>query len=204
MRARASGRSRCGAHRFVCAKLGRVPTLVAPSLSDGEIGVRAIVPGDIPAIVAACADPEIPRWTRVPSPYTREDAERFLAIAATEAAAGEGLALAICDVADDRLIGTIGLMEVDRRRGYAEIGYWAAAAARGRGATTRAVVLVRDWAGAELELAEIEILCHCDNRPSQRVAERAGFTDTGAMRAVGRMPPGRRDGYKVYVWRAED
>ncbi len=142
-----------------CATLGRVPTLVAPSLSDGEIGVRAIVPGDIPAIVAACADPEIPRWTRVPSPYTREDAERFLAIAATEAAAGEGLALAICDVADDRLIGTIGLMEVDRRRGYAEIGYWAAAAARGRGATTRAVVLVRDWAGAELELAEIEILC---------------------------------------------
>ena len=48
----------------------------------------------------------------MPSPYTREDAERFLAIAATEAAAGEGVALAVTG-ADDRLIGTIGLMELD-------------------------------------------------------------------------------------------
>ena len=187
-----------------CATLGRVPPIVAPRLSDGEIGVRAILPGDVPAIVAACADPEIPRWTSVPSPYTREDAERFLAIAATEAATGDGIALAICDATRDRLIGTIGLMEVDRPRGYAEIGYWTAASARGRGAATRAVELVRDWAGAELGLVEIEILTHGDNRPSQRVAERAGFTDTGAVRAVARMPPGRRDGYKVYAWRATD
>ena len=156
---------------------------------------------DIPAIVAACQDPEIPRWTRVPSPYLREDAERFLAIAATEARAGEGVALAVCD-ADDRLIGTIGLMEVDRERGYGEIGYWIAAAARGRGAATRAVALVRDWAHAELGLAEIEILAHRDNRPSQLVAERAGFADTGELRSVARMPERIRDGYKVYVWRA--
>jgi len=32
--------------------------------------------------------------------------------------------------------------------------------------------------------------------------ERAGFADTGAIRAMTRMPPDRRDGYKVYVWRA--
>ena len=82
----------------------------------------------------------------MPSPYTREDAERFLALAATEAAAGEGIALAVARAADDRLIGTIGLMDVDRGHGRGEIGYWTAAAARGRGATTRAVVLVRDWA----------------------------------------------------------
>jgi len=179
-----------------------MPAIVAPSLSDGEIGVRPIVAGDIPAIVAACADPEIPRWTRVPSPYTREDAARFLVIAASEAAAGEGAVLAVCEVAHDRLIGTVGLMELDRRRGYAEIGYWIAAPARGRGTATRAVALLRDWAAGELGLAEIEIFAHRDNRPSQRVAERAGFTDTGTIRAVPRMPPDKRDGYKVYVWRA--
>ena len=175
--------------------------IVAPRLSDGEIGLRPLAPADIPDIVAACADPEIPRWTRVPSPYTREDAEQFLAIAATEAAAGEGLALAVAD-AGGRLIGTIGLMEVDRARGYGEIGYWTAAPARGRGAASRAVVLLRDWAHAELALRELEILAHRDNRPSQLVAERAGFADTGEVRSVPRMPPGRRDGYKLYVWRA--
>jgi RimJ/RimL family protein N-acetyltransferase len=179
-----------------------MPAIVAPSLSDGEIAVRPIAPTDIADIVAACRDPEIPRWTRVPSPYTREDAEQFVAIAATEAAAGEGVALAVCDAARDRLIGTIGLMEVDRERGYGAIGYWTAAPARGRGAATRAVALLRDWAHAELGLAEIEICAHRDNRPSQLVAERAGFADTGELRSVPRMPPGKRDGYKVYVWAA--
>jgi RimJ/RimL family protein N-acetyltransferase len=179
-----------------------MPAIPAPRLSDGEITLRPLGPADIPAIVAACRDAEIPRWTSVPSPYTREDAERFLAIAATEAANGEGVALAVTD-RGDRLIGTIGLMEVDRERGSAEIGYWTAAAARGRGTATRAVLLVRDWARRELGLSELEILPHRDNRPSQLVAERAGFAATGEIRSVPRMPAGKRDGYKVYVWRAE-
>jgi RimJ/RimL family protein N-acetyltransferase len=178
-----------------------MPAIVAPTLSDGAIGVRPLAAGDVPAIVAACQDPEIPRWTRVPSPYLREDAERFLAIASAEAAAGEGVALAVVD-AGDRLIGTIGLMEIDRDSGYGEIGYWTAAEARGRGAATRAVALLRDWAHAELGLSAIEILAHGDNRPSQLVAERAGFEDTGELRSVARMPERIRDGYKVYVWRA--
>ena len=178
-----------------------MPPIVAPTLSDGEIAVRPLARADIPDIVAACSDPEIPRWTRVPSPYTREDAERFIAIAATEAAAGEGVALAVAD-AGGRLIGTVGLMDVDRERGSGEIGYWTAAAARGRGAAPRAVALLRDWAHSELGLGELEILPHRDNRPSQRVAERAGFTDTGEIRSVPRMPERIRDGYKVYVWRA--
>jgi RimJ/RimL family protein N-acetyltransferase len=172
-----------------------------PTMRDGDLVLRPLRRGDADAITAECQDPEIPRWTRVPSPYTREDAERFLAIAATEAAAGEGIALAVCEPAGDRLIGTIGLA-VERGRGYAEIGYWTAAPARGRGATTRAVVLVRDWAAGELGLGEIEILAHRDNAASQRVAERAGFSHTGEIRTVPRMPPGKRAGYKVYRWRS--
>ena len=177
-----------------------MPAFSAPTLSDGEITVRALRESDLPDIVTACSDPEIPRWTRVPSPYTREDAVRFLASAAAEAGAGEGLALAIAGAADDRLIGTVGLMDLAAGDGHAEIGYWTAAAARGRGATTRAVVLVRDWAVAELGLRELEILAHRDNPPSQRVAERAGFSATGEERPLPRMPPGRQTGYRVFRW----
>jgi RimJ/RimL family protein N-acetyltransferase len=171
-----------------------------PTLTDGEIALRPARESDIPAIVAACRDPEIARWTRVPSPYMREDAERFLAIAAAEARAGHGVALAVADAAN-RLVGTVGLMELDGE-GYGEIGYWTAADARGRGIASRAVMLVRDWAHAALGLTTIEILPHRDNRASQRVAERAGFTATGEVRSVARMPPGRRDGYLTYRWTA--
>jgi RimJ/RimL family protein N-acetyltransferase len=179
-----------------------MPAIHAPRLSDGAVALRALAHSDIPALVIACRDREIPRWTSVPSPYGREDAERFLAIVATESAAGEGIALAVCDAASDRLIGTIGLMEVQGDRG--EIGYWIAAPDRGRGAAPRAVALLRDWARAELGLRELEILAHRDNRPSQRVAESAGFAATGELRSVARMPPGRRHGYKVYRWRAPE
>lgn len=177
-----------------------MPAIVPPTLTDGEITLRPPRESDIPAIVAACRDPEIPRWTRVPTPYTREDAARFLAIAATEARAGEGVVLAVTDAAD-RFVGTVGLMELDGE-GYGEIGYWTAAEARGRGLTSRAVALLRDWAHAALGLTTIDILPHRDNRPSQRVAERAGFRATGEVRSIGRMPPGRREGYLTYRWTA--
>jgi RimJ/RimL family protein N-acetyltransferase len=173
---------------------GGVP-LAPPTLTDGVITVRPLRDGDVPAIVAACQDPEIPRWTSVPSPYLPEDARRFLAIVASQAAAGSGFSLAMADV-DDRLIGTVGLMEVHDGRG--EIGYWVAAEARGRGAAVRATVLLRDWAHSELGLHTIEVLPHRHNHASRRVAERAGFTATGELRRLARMPPGQRDGYLVY------
>jgi RimJ/RimL family protein N-acetyltransferase len=176
-----------------------MPPIEAPTLSDGDVLVRPLADGDVDAIVRACRDREIPRWTRVPNPYTREDALRFLAVAATEAASGAGVALAIAD-AEDRLIGTIGLMEVDTAAGTAEIGYWLGREARGTGAATRAVRLVCDWAVRDLGLHTLEILAHPDNGPSVRVAERAGFVATGETRSLARMPAGRRDDYAVHVW----
>ena len=166
---------------------GLMAAIHAPRLSDGEIGLRALAATDVPAIVAACQDPEIKRWTTVPSPYTREDARRFLAVAAIDAAAGTGVALAVCDPRD-RLFGTVGLTGIDGTR--AEIGYWIAAPARGHGAATRAVALLRDWAQRELGVGELALLAQRDNRPSRRVAERSGFSDTGEL----------RDGLKLYAW----
>ena len=52
--------------------------LTVPRLGDDEIALRPPVPGDVHAITEACQDPEIPRWTRVPSPYTRAHAVEFV------------------------------------------------------------------------------------------------------------------------------
>jgi RimJ/RimL family protein N-acetyltransferase len=178
-----------------------MPPLRAPRLSDGSVRLRPLAERDVPAIVAACADADIVRWTSTPAVYTAEDARRLLAVAATTAAAGSGLALAVTG-AGDRLIGTIGLARVSAPGGGAEIGYWLAAGARGRGVATRAVVLVRDWAHAQLGLAELVILSHRDNLASAGVALRAGFADTGALVRAPHMPRGRREDYRRFVWRA--
>ncbi len=183
------------------AESGHTPGMAgiaAPTLSDGVIRVRPLAQSDVPAIVAACRDPEIPRWTGLPSPYTREDADRFLAVAAAEARAGAGVALAVAGADGGALIGTVGLSELGRADRHGEIGYWIAAAARGRGAAVRAVVLVRDWSVDALALRELEILAHPRNVPSQRVAARAGFTDTGELRRHRRS----LEPLRVFAWRA--
>ena len=48
------------------------------TLEDEVVLLRPYERGDVPAIVAACQDPEIPRWTSVPSPYTEADALAWL------------------------------------------------------------------------------------------------------------------------------
>lgn len=46
-----------------------------------DLTLRAPTEHDLPAIVEACQDPELPRWTRIPTPYRIEDARDFLTLA---------------------------------------------------------------------------------------------------------------------------
>jgi len=132
----------------------------------------------------------------VPSPYTEEHAGAWLA---TEV---DGVRLLVVD-GEDRLLGTVALMEVDLSRGYAEIGYWLAAEARGRGVASGAVALLRDWAAAELGLTLVEIIVHRDNTASLGVPLRAGFERTGELReAPARMERTTGPVYVVFAWSA--
>ena len=169
-----------------------------PTLRDGDLVLRPKRPDDLDAVTAACQDPEIPRWTFVPSPYTRADAEAYFARCAEEAAAGKAINLLAVD-AEDRLLGSFGLIELDHQPGYGEIGYWVVAEARGRGVATHGVRMLADWAREELGLTKIDVLPHKDNAPSRRVAEKAGFRDTGEL--VGSPRAGIDDAiYARYVW----
>ena len=62
---------------------------------------------DVDAITEAAQDPEVPRWTTLPSPYARRDAEQFIAIAAQWWDAETELTWGIR--VDDRWVGMIGL-----------------------------------------------------------------------------------------------
>lgn len=172
-----------------------------PPLSDGVITLRAMTSADVDALVAACRDPEIPRWTRVPVPYRRADALSWIAGSELELDAGVTIGWLAVD-AEDRLLASISVMQIDRAAGTGEIGYWVAREARGRGVATRAVRLVRDWAPAALGLTTLEIEAHEDNLASQAVARSAGFTETGRRDAPPRegLPDGR---YIVFHSRSE-
>jgi RimJ/RimL family protein N-acetyltransferase len=172
-----------------------------PTLRDGDLVLRPKRPEDADAIVAACQDPEIPRWTAVPSPYTRADAEAFIASDARAATEGAIAGFLAVDGRDGRLLGSFSLMELDREPGYDEIGYWVAREARGRGIATRAVRLLADWGREALGLTTIDVVTHRDNASSQRVAEKAGFRDTGELIPAPRGDRSAPD-FMLYRWTA--
>lgn len=147
-----------------------------PPLSDGRITLRPWRESDAPALVAAFQDPEIPRWTFIPVPYSARDARDFIARQRRDRDGGVALAFAIVAAGDDaRVLGGTGLEPVERVTRRGEIGYWVAREHRGRGIATAAVRLLAAWALGDLGLRRLEILAFRGNAASERVAQNAGF-----------------------------
>ena len=153
--------------------------MVPPCLTDGVVTLRPPLESDAPAIVAACQDPEVSRFTALPNPYERWHATEWIAGAPAAWRDGTSAPMVVVDAATGALLGACGLLEI--RDARAEIGYWVAAAARGRGIATRAVTLLTAWGLGELGLSVIELLADVRNLPSHRVAEKAGYTATGQV-----------------------
>jgi RimJ/RimL family protein N-acetyltransferase len=170
-----------------------VPRIVldgAPLL-DPPTAVRPWREEDIPAIVAACQDPAISRWTRVPSPYGEADARAFMLRRLDSLEAGAEAGFAIVSAGNDTLLlGSIALMRFAWPHARGEIGYWLAPEARGAGHATRAVRLVAAWGFAKLGLERIELYAATGNPASQAVAERAGFTREAVARSYQPRPDG--------------
>jgi RimJ/RimL family protein N-acetyltransferase len=129
-------------------------------------------------IAEAVADPEIPRWTRISVPYTKDDAFAWIALAESMAREGSAYHLLVADAAGAPL-GSVGLEVHARPALHGEIGYWIAAPARGRGVATRAVRLLAAWALDVRALPVVEIHVLPENEPSRAVALSAGFEPAG-------------------------
>jgi RimJ/RimL family protein N-acetyltransferase len=163
-------------------------------LVDGPTALRAWRDADVDAIVRACQDPEIVRWTRVPERYGDVDAQAYLLERYHSTHAGRIAPFAIASSTDlDVLLGSISILRLAWEDLRGEVGYWLAAQARGHGHATRAVKLISRWAFDSLGLERIELLAATGNLASQRVAERAGYVREAVLRSFMRGPEGRQD-----------
>ena len=163
-------------------------------LIEGETALRAWRDSDLGPLTAACQDPEISLWTRVPYPYGSADARAYLLQRHDSLRAGLAAPLAIVAAADrDHLLGSISLMRFSWRHARAEVGYWLAKEARGQGHVTRGVRLITAWGFRSLGLQRIDLMAATENPASQRVAERCGFTREAVLRSYLQGKEGRQD-----------
>ncbi|HMG28396.1 MAG TPA: GNAT family N-acetyltransferase [Acidimicrobiia bacterium] len=156
--------------------------LTVPRLDDGVVALRPPSAADVDAITEACQDPEIPRWTRVPSPYTRAHAVDFVERSVRTWNEGSDAPFVIIDAESGALLGAIGVHRFGGEDDGPEVGYWLERGARGRGVATRALRLVSDWACGDLG---VRLLLQADvrNTASRRVAEKARFRYVGKTKA---------------------
>jgi RimJ/RimL family protein N-acetyltransferase len=154
------------------------PPLV-PTLSDGTVTLRGYVTADTNDVVAYARDPLVQKWTALPSPYTRRDAESFLANCADGWRRGAGRSFAI--ETQGRWCGGIDIRPATG--GVAEVGYGLAPWARGSGVAVRAMRLALPWAFSTLNLSVIQWEAHVGNWASRRAAWACGFQVEGALTA---------------------
>ena len=133
---------------------------------------------DLPAIERAASNAEILKWfdlhTSSPTDYLAAKREAW--------AEGTGASFAVCDATRlDACLGQVFIERDDDGRG--SVGYWLLEDGRGKGRATRAVRLMASWALPEMRLGRLQLHTDPENVASQRVAERAGFTREGVLRA---------------------
>ena len=170
--------------------------------ADGDLPALVLsVPtgDDIDRITEICQDADIQEWTFVPRNYQRSDAEFFVEqVVAKGWSEGRELTWAVREASDDgasaTLVGMLGItLSGPENARTGEVGYWLAAAARGRGTMIRAVAALIDTAfdpKGPLSLSALRWRCDIHetsrgpvpNWASWKVAWSLGFQREGRVR----------------------
>jgi [ribosomal protein S5]-alanine N-acetyltransferase len=183
-----------------------MPSLFAPVVPGGALsqGPQPRINGhglllrpwrqlDIPALIAAYADPEISYWharTLSDVHEARDWVRRRERLRAQEAAVD----WAVVDPADDAIVlGRAGLNSVDLAEGIAEVAYWVPPEHRRQRVATRALCALSDWAFDDLRLHRLALLHSTRNAGSCRVADRGLYAAEGTLREQALHPDGWHD-----------
>ena len=149
-----------------------------PELATAGLRLRRWQLSDVDDLVTCCNDPDIRRWLPpIPVPYTRGDAEDFIAGARSGDA---GLLRFAIELTHVPLAGGIGARAV--APGVVQMGYWVAPSARRRGVAGEALRLLGRWAAGLEGTARVQVFTDTQNLASIRVAERAGFRPEAVLR----------------------
>lgn len=150
-----------------------------------RLRIRSPMPGDGPELYAAVNESldELLPWM----PWPREHGT----VEASEASARQArvrflerveLRMHLFLKGTETLVGSSGLQGIDWSVPKFEIGYWCRTRFSGQGYITEAVIGIASFAFESLGAKRVEVRCDPLNRPSARVAERAGFRLEGELR----------------------
>ena len=153
-----------------------------PTLDTPRLTLRPFTAADAPMVqrlagARAVADTAL----NIPHPYPDGAAEAFIATQQEDYAAGVGATFAVVGRASGALVGACGI-RITPRFAHAEMGYWIAEHAWGRGYATEAARAVLGYALGALGLHRV-FAHHLTRNPSSgRVLQKVGMRREGLLR----------------------
>jgi RimJ/RimL family protein N-acetyltransferase len=148
------------------------------TLTGDGIQLREWRSEDLDDLVELLDEPDIARWTPMPSPFDMEAGIAYLKRAHQGRMSGQRIQLVIT-VDGGRPLGEVLLFGVDAGLKEAELGYLVGAPYRRRGLASGALSLLAGYAHTSLGLSRLLLRIDPGNVPSTLVARRCGFRLTG-------------------------
>jgi RimJ/RimL family protein N-acetyltransferase len=155
---------------------GRLPFPI--SLTGDGVQLREWRSEDLEDLVELLDEPDIARWTPMPSPFDLEAGVAYLKRAQQGRMRGQRIQLAIT-LDGGKPLGEVLLFGVDAGLKEAELGYLVGAAFRRRGLAAAALALLSGYAHGSLGLSRLLLRIDPGNTASTSVARRCGYRLTG-------------------------
>lgn len=169
-----------------------------------RIIIRPLKESDEEAVYEGARHEEVARYLiRLPHPYPREITLPFIRGKIKEFEEGSGYSFAVELKETGRLIGIVGLHEVDAKDKSAKLGYWLAKEHWGKGLATEAVGLLLEFAFQEAGFHRVEGSAFAENKASQRVQEKLGFKREGVRREAVYKDGGWHDAFAYGILKNE-
>lgn len=152
--------------------------IITPILLETErLWLRPFQPADVPAFAAYRSDPEIARYQGWETPYSLEQAARFVAemSAMPPIPVGEWYQLAIQPKDYGAIIGDCAFHVLAEDGQQAEIGFSLSRAYQGRGYAAEAVRRLLGYLFEERNLHRVRAICDVENTASGKLLERVGM-----------------------------
>ncbi len=178
------------------------------TLETARLWLRWPRASDAAAIERYCSRWEVARYTaRIPHPYPKGSAERFIYATREANALGRDLTLVLTPTNTPRLV--VGAVSLERRgTDRLTLGYALAPEVWGKGLATESVRAMIDAAFSLSEVSVIEASVQVGNPASRRVLEKVGFVHVGCglrgAPARGAMVECEAFEFKRGDWKARD
>ena len=153
--------------------------------NDGRVGIRPFGEGDAPFLHEAARESiaQLCSWMVWCHPgYSLEDSAVFVSDAPRLWSVGERYSFAIFSQTSEQFLGSVGLSEINRAHGFANVGYWVRSTWANRGVASAATHLLARFAFEQVGLHRLEFVIPLGNHASERVAAKLGGRREGVLR----------------------